>query len=223
MSTTFREAASQDSKHGEMFMYEESQAVTINVSTAQYHGVVGFSQGTIDGWTMGSAGLTGTGNITTAAGGTAININDGTHGLVTGDVVAVQSASHSGSKVITKINNDNFTVPISYSGDETGYWQMGGYLLAGADAAGDYELEFSVSGQSASNSKEFQWELNHNLTAIDTVVAQRKHTVTDMGSYASGGVVADVAAGDIIWLSVKNITDATNFTIRHVNVNIVRI
>jgi hypothetical protein len=221
MGTTFRSAAEEDSKHGEMYMYAAAQAVTINV-VSQSHGVLGFTAGTLDTWTY-NAGKVGNGNITTAGGGAAINIADVAHGLITGDYVAVQSANHSGLAIVTKVDDDNFTVPIAYVGDEAGFWQQGDYLKAGANSGGEYDLEVSLSGETVGTLKTFMWEIAKNGTILTNIASERKHASTDVGAIPLSGVISGIVEGDVIWLTAINKTDTTNFTIEHINIKLKRI
>jgi len=60
------------------------------------------------------------------------------------------------------------------------------------------------------------------VTEVNTIVAERKHSVTDIGCIMSSGVVS-IVAGDKIWLAIEGITDATDFIIEHSNINVTRI
>jgi len=208
--------------HAEMYIYDDATGTTINVAD-QYHAIQGlFSQGEIANFTF-SAGDSGSGNITTADGGAAINIADVGHGLVSGDYVQIQSANHTGSVEVTRIDDDNFTVPIAYVGDETGYWQQGDRLVAGTGAAGTYQFGFSTSLLSDGNGKTYKFELCKNTTHIDESACERKiGTGADVGSMGSCGIVT-IAEGDEITLIVKNTADATDLTLKHANLNMHRI
>lgn len=225
MGVTFRQAAAQDSRHAEMLMYNAAQTVTIFLVNV-YHAILGFIAGLKHGWIF-NAGSIGGGDITTASGGAAININDVAHGLVTGDYIAIQSSNHTGVEQVTKIDDDNFTVPIAYVGDQVCNWQQGSYLEAQAGAEGDYAITLAMSGESISVNHVFKWEVYRNSLAIgspnDKVVSERKHTNTDIGTLPGTGVVPNVVAGDRIWLASENKTGVSNFTIEHININLVRI
>jgi hypothetical protein len=58
-----------------------------------------------------------------------------------------------------------------------------------------------------------------NATEINTIVAERKHSNTDIGSMGSSWFLT-VADSDRIYLITKNITGATNFTMEHANINL---
>ncbi|MCP4710307.1 MAG: hypothetical protein GY869_16925 [Planctomycetes bacterium] len=201
-------------------MYEASKTIVID-HTNQYHAVTGLiATGNLSGWTFG-AGSTGSGDITTSGGGSAININDVAHGLADGDYVTVSSSNHAGVAAVTRIDDDNFTLPITYVGDETCDWQQGSYLQAGINAEGVYSVSLTVIGESVGTNKKFKWEVALNDTLPDNVVLERDHGNTDLGNMGSGGIFI-IAAGDRVWIAGKNKTDSTNFTIEHANLNVMR-
>ena len=131
----------------------------------------------------------------------------------------MNSANHSGLAQVTVIGVDDFTVPITYVGDEAGTWQQGDYLEAGTNAAGNYLCQFTISGQTVGTNVTFRWEMAKNDAEVNTIVAERKHANTDIGSMGSSGFLT-VADSDRIYLITKNITDATNFTMEHANINL---
>ncbi len=216
------EDATVDTNYAEMYMYGSSTATSINVAD-QYHAIQGlYTQDHVNNWSM-VTGSVGGGNITTAAAGAAINIADVAHGLVTGDIVQVQSANHTGTGIVTRVDDDNFTVPITYSGDEAGNWQEGDYLLAGTGAAGVYRFIFDMSLTSAGNGKTYKFELSKNTTHIDESATETKiGTGADIGALSSAGLLT-VVAGDRIFLIVKNTDDTTNFTLKHSNISLNRL
>ncbi len=211
-----------DHNYAEMYMYEESTATVINVAD-QYHAIQGlFTQDHVKDFTM-VAGSLGSGNITTAAAGAAINIADTTHGLISGDIVTVQSANHTGTETVTRVDDDNFTVVIAYVGDEACTWQEGDYLLAGTGSAGTYRFTYNMSLTSAGNGKTYKFELSKGETHIDESACERKiGTGADIGSMGANGFF-DIAVGDRVFLIVKNPDDTTNLTLKHSNVSINRI
>ena len=208
-------------RYGGFHTYENAIATVINVAD-QYHFIQGLCNITpASGWTF-AAGSLGGGDITTAAAGAAININDATHGLVSGDIVTVQSANHSGLAVVTYVDDDNFTVPIAYVGDETGYWQQGDRLIAGVGVAGPYFFAYSGTLTSAGTNKNYALELAHNTTMIDYSPSEREvGTPGDLGNMGCPGIII-IADGDIIQLMVKGTDDASNCTVRHCNVSVMR-
>ena len=211
------------SNYAEMYIYDNTIVDTaINVAD-QYHFIQGlFSQDHILGWTF-TAGSIGAGNITTADGGAAINMADVGHGLISGNIVNIQSANHEGTAIVTYVDDDNFTVPIAFVGNEAGFWQQGDRLVAGSLAAGVYRFNFSTSLLSAGNLKTYKFELTTNTTHIDESASERKiGTGADIGSMGSSGILT-AAVGDEIALQVKNTGDTTNLTLVHANVSLNRV
>jgi hypothetical protein len=210
--------------YAESYVYNNTTTSTaINVAS-EYHFVQGIYTGTSNmrGWTF-SAGSNGTGNITTASGGSAININDSLHGLISGNIVNVQSANHTGTVVVTYVDDNNFTVPIAYVGDETGYWQQGDRFIAGSGAAGLYHITLNISLTCDGNGKTYKFEVVHGTTHIDEAAVERKiGTGADIGSMSLTGML-NVSDGEEVALQVENLTDTTNLTVKHSNFTIVRI
>jgi hypothetical protein len=211
-----------DTHYAEMYEYEGSTSVTINVAN-QYHAVFGiFGQDHLNNFTF-TAGIEGSGNITTAASGTAININDAAHGLSTDEIIQVQSANHTGTVVVTKVDVDNFTVPITYVGNEAGYWQRGDRLEAGTGSAGTYRFAYNMSLTSDGNGKTYKFELSKNTTHIDESACERKiGTGADIGAMGANGLIS-IADGDVITLLVENPNDTTDLTLKHSNVSLNRL
>ena len=209
-------------RFGELHLYDNSTATVINV-TEQYHFIQGlYTAGACSGWTY-AAGDLGNGNITTAAAGAAINIAEVGHGLVSGDIVNVQSANHTGTEVVTRVDDDNFTVPIAYVGDEAGYWQKPDCLVAGVGSAGYYKICFSASVKSAGANKEFKIEAVQNTTHLDETATQSVLVTAAAAEQMSSQSIILVAPGDQISLQVENLTDAADITFLHSNLSLIRI
>lgn len=89
---------------------------------------------------------------------------------------------------------------------------------------GIYRVQFHISAVAPATNKTFKAELNHNLTAIDNVGAQRNFASgTDFGQLVASGFTT-VTAGEYIWLSIKNkSSDTTDLLIYISNVNVLKI
>ncbi|MFA6201512.1 MAG: hypothetical protein WC679_14020, partial [Bacteroidales bacterium] len=110
-----------------------------------------------------------------------------------------------------------------YTSSQTGIYIRGARLKANTGSAGTYRLSFNITGFSAGANKLFKVEANKNLTALDNIAVSNKFTsATDYTPLPGGGLVT-IADGDVIWLSIMNQTDATDFTVRHLNANLDRI
>ena len=213
--------------YAEMKMYEATQAVTINTGDV-YHGVYGYSTGSLKGFTF-DAGRNVDADITSEADNTVLRIvTSAAHNLTTGDIVTctnMNDAAHNAPTQVTVINATTFDCDdITYvagAGASDGVVDEPSYLQAGTGTTGDFVCSMSVSGSSGGNGKIFKWEIFKGVTEIDTIVGERSHSVTDIGVIACSGIITSLAAGDRIWLACKNTTpDTTNFSIEHSNINL---
>lgn len=217
-----------DHDSASMYMYNATQLITIAI-TQQYHGVIGFSAGGLENWTFGAGSANLGGGIATEADATALQVTtDAAHGLSDGDVVVqvgMNNAGHNGATRITVVNATNYTCDdITYvagAGGSTGVVDEPSYLLAGTGAAGKYLINYSLSGEPA-GADTFMWEMNYDTTEINEIVAEREHSNNDIGNKSSGGNV-DIADGQRVYLTTKNLTGTNNYTIRQANVNLHKI
>ena len=219
---TEHELATVDDHYGEMYMYESAGSQTVG-QTAQYYAINSvFSVGDISNDWSFVAGSNGGGNITTAGGGAAINIADVSHGLISGDYVNVQSANHTGTSIVTYVDDDNFTVAIAFVGNEAGTWQEGDYLLAGSGSAGKYLLNISITAAAGAASKEYKFEAVINSTHQDKAAFEIMTSGTKHQS-SSGICIATIAVGDRVWCQFKNETDTEDLNYEHGNITITRL
>jgi hypothetical protein len=203
-----------------MYFYESATTLAISVADSYYAINGQFSGDELDGFTF-VAGSVGAGNITTAAAGAAININDAGHGLVAGDYVNVQSANHNGTSVVTYIDPDNFTLAIAFVGNEACTWNEGDYLLASTGSDGHYLLNWSATGSAGAVAKQFKIEPVKNATHIDKSAGEMTTSFTTNQSTGGTGIIS-LAAGDRIWLQLKNVTDTQDFNYEHANLTLIR-
>jgi hypothetical protein len=208
--------------YGEMGNAYGSSAGEVCHSAAEWHAmfhanIIGSAPCLNNGFTF-VAGKEGAGNITTAAAGAAININNVAHLLLTGDYATVQGASHAGVGLVTKIDADNFTLDIAWAADEACTWQMGSYLLV--ETSGVYRGLWTGS---------FSQSLNNTQTSIITPFVNKvqgtKATAsrllannTDIGSIGGNGFM-DFNAGDRIWFACQTTAAQTVlFTTRNMSI-----
>ncbi len=211
------------SDYGEMGnLYGESATEIVpsaNQWCAMYHANIKGSAPHLNSGFSFVAGKTGSGTTTTAVAGAAINIADAAHGLSTGDYVTVQSANHVGVALVTKVDAGNFTVPISYVGDEAITWQMGSYLLCAT--AGIYRGAWNASfSQSTNNSQTTLITPFINTGQATKAIASRLlGNNSDVGSVGGNGIMS-FTAGDRIWFAAQCTTAQTlTFIIRNVTIH----
>ena len=211
------------SDYGEMGNVYGSSATEVLHSNDEWHGmfhanITGSAPHLNSGFSF-VAGKDGSGNITSAQAGAAINIADAAHGLLDDDIVTVQSANHVGVGTVVYVDSGNFEVDIAYVGDEASTWQMGSYLLVAT--SGTYRGAWNAS---------FSQSLNNTQTSIITpfvnttqstkaVAARLLANNTDVGSIGGNGLMA-FSANDRIWFAAQTTAAQTlTFTIRNVTLH----
>ena len=149
------------------------------------------------------AGKDGSGTTTTAGTGDSINIADAAHGLTTGDIVTVQSASHDNTiAYVNVIDDGNFEIKLTYAADEAITWQMGSYLLVAT--SGTYRGVWKTAFSQALN----QRETSVMSPVVNTMINGKATGVrllsnnTDSGSMTGNGIMS-FTAGDRIWFAVQ--------------------
>ena len=221
-----RAIALADTFIAEMFMYESVGDITID-TTDEYHLMSGFGTGDVTGWTF-DAGSTGPVASFATAGGNLINATDVNHGLVTGDEVSITGTSapndYNGVYTVTRITDDIFQfTKAGFNVTTTATWTEGAYLEAGADAAGEYLINWSITGASdVAATKNWKFEPFLNSSEINHAAAEMTPTSNKHQNCGATGFLT-IITGDRIYLAVKNETDTTDLELEHGNVNLHRI
>lgn len=227
--------------YAEMWAYGKSIPFNILVQSV-YHALClviagDIVTGSLSLWTF-NAGRIVDANITSEANGTGGKLRivcSGAHSLTTGDLVVIQGSGVSGGDTAhnkpTRITTDGTNPTTEFLCDDISYVGGAGasnsvvvepaYLKAGASAAGSYLATLTLDGTAASANKAWKWELNSNITANDNVVTERTSTNT-LTSMTTAGIVT-VVAGDKLWISGKNSTDTSDYTVKNFNLNLVRL
>ena len=213
---------SKRSTEGNMYIYESATVIDINTANV-YHALNGFSAGSILAGITHQAGSTGAITDTEDNGGT-LRCTDVGHGLSTGAYITqtgMGDAAQNGVTRVTVISVDIYYCDdIAYNSiDDTGTWYQGSYLEVDNGNSGRFVISWSMSAFVAVANKTFKFELVKNTTDLDEFAAERKFGSTDLGVLAGSGLV-DLVEGDRLWMQAKNISDTTNFTIKHANIGI---
>jgi len=165
------------------------------------------------------AGKAGNGTTTTAGTGDSINVNDGTHGLLEGDIVTVQSANHVTIAYVTYIDANNFQIKVTYVADEAITWQMGSYLLVANTGVyrGAWNASFS---QSLNNTQTSIVSPFLNITqATKATTSRLLANNSDVGSIGGNGIMS-FSANDRIWFAAQTTAGQTlSFIIRNVSIH----
>jgi hypothetical protein len=150
------------------------------------------------------------------------------HGLTTGDLVVLgnmNNASHNKPTRVTVTGLTTFTCDdISYiggAGVSAGTVEQPAYLQASSGSAGVYQANIKIDGTASNLSKAWKFEANINITPQDNVVTERTSTAT-LATMSAFGLIT-IAGGDRVWISAKNGTDTSDYTIQHLNLNLIKV
>lgn len=207
------------SDYGEMGNIYGASATEALVSADEWHAmyhsnITGSAPHLNDGFSF-VVGKAGSGNITTADGGAAINIADAAHGLLDGDFVTVQSANHVGVGTVTYVDAGNFEVDIVFVGNEAATWQMGSYLLVATDGIyrGTWDASFSQSLNNTQTS--IITPFMNTMQATKAVAKQLLVNNTDSANIGGNGLMM-FSAGDRLWFAAQTTAAQTlTFTSRN--------
>lgn len=209
--------------YGEMFACENNTATALAITNV-YHAIHAiWSTGTTLRGVTYTAGKTGP--IASVAEGTAddgkVTVTDVAHGLLTGDYITISnSTDYDGQFVVTRLTADTFEIAETWTETRTGTWIMGDYLRVAE--AGVYRIDWSASAQSASSTVEnYKIEPVHNLTDIDEAASESTINNGAGISVFGGGAIHTFAAGDRVWLKLKQATAGNdNITLTHANLRV---
>lgn len=109
---------------------------------------------------------------------------------------------------------------ITSSGELSGWTVSGSDLIAGSGSAGNYKVSAAISANSISAvAKSYQFAISINDVIQDNTICEKRLQQNIISSISISGIV-EIAESDVIKLEVRNITDATNITVKHANVNV---
>ena len=233
---TRKEISLRDTSYGGFYSYDKAATMIIPIDTANtYHVLRSISAsdtiiGLLSGFTFNQGRLVDTDitNIKNGAGG-KLQIECSTpHTLTTGDIVAISKenrvAGHNMITRITYVDATQFTCDqIDYAGGtqtSTAAITEPAYLQAATGKDGIYHASFSCAF-TATNARVIKMEVNVGILPYDNVVAERTATGT-IDTFGCNGNIS-IAAGDRIFISMKNTGGVEDITITHCNLNLHRI
>jgi hypothetical protein len=220
-------------KYGGIYFYTSAggspTALAINIVN-QYHGIALTPTGSnLNGWTF-KAGLSGAiSAVADNSGGTILVTTSAPHGLSVGDYVChtgftTRTTYRGKYKVLTTPLTTTYTVTRAFEvATDTGFFQRAKCLIAGVGAAGVYYVTFSISAQADSNTTEFRYEVNLNATDLDNIVGQVFYDTLNRAKGVSSSGIVTIADGDVLYVSMKNITDANDMKVWVCNLNVHRL
>ena len=213
--------------YGEMWLYDN--AVVAGIATAnEYHAVFQPSTGTTVSGFVFTAGVTApVASVQENSAGVSYAVNTtGNHNLSAGDIVThngFTTAAYKGVKtVLSTPSGTRYVVAGTYSVTNTGVVTRGSRFVASAGSAGVYRVSFAFTVKAVADSTLFRIELNQGLLAADNIGCDVYYAkAAEAHSQNSAGLLT-IAVGDHIWLTIKNKTDTSDFTIVHANMALSR-
>ena len=186
----------------------ETQVTTLGVPV----GIRIFSAGTLNGWTFNAgstAAITAYADYSGTVAGTVLATS--THLLTTGDYITIRSTTnYDGLYQITTVDASHFYFTAAWAGDDgASYFDQASYLQAGADSAGTYRVEYSVTiYQFDEIATSTVFSLYKNTTGLDESISVVRLDSTVNFTYAlavGGAIVPSVVSGDRIYLTLYNL------------------
>ena len=199
-------------KYAEMYLAANGTAMPVTTDSEDI-AIRHFTTGDLDGWTFDAGGTGPIASYATADGGASTAVNDVGHGLVTGDIISINdSTNYNGIHEVTKVTDDQFKISVAFAGDDGASNQVKpSTLTAGANAAGEYQIGYTLScSKGAGTAATVLYKVFVNTTADAKLTIKRVVSGTDTGAMAGQGLVT-IAAGDQIFLgfNTSNTDDLT--------------
>lgn len=214
--------------YAEMFIYNNSnKAVMYEADT--WHGAIGFAEGNISDCLTFHGAVTQAITIWADAGAQDPNevtaTSDGCQaaGLAVGDFVTINNTTnYNGVYEVKAVTTNTFNIVHADSGnDGTGQFTMPAHFhVENGDGAGLYSVTGNGSISPDANSKEFDLCFFVNGDAqTNTFMRCEAKTSGTYNSVAFDSLV-ELANGDVLWLGIMGLTDATDVTVKHANLAI---
>ncbi len=177
----------------------------------QWHMLSNFAASDFSGVTI-DTGKTGAITVFADAGGGKVTVTSVAHGLSENDFLSITgTTSYNDLFGITNVTTDTFDITDTFvANDATGTFHHSTHLDIPVAGDGEYTYTWCANLTSAGNNKIY--EVTTVLDGVTNGIARRLIAVgSDVGQMACAGLVA-VSGGKEMGLAIRNITDATNFT-----------
>ena len=154
----------------------------------------------------------------------------GNHNLVAGEPIthtgfAVKTA-YRGKKVVQLVTAaDKYIVLGTWTGTDAGFMKRGFTLRVLPGAEGIYRLGYSISGDSVGGAQTFRFEVNKSAASIlvqDNLNAEAYYLTAGANIVIGASGLISLAINDYLWLSLANLTTASDFNIRHLNLSLAK-
>jgi len=209
---------------GECYLYNNSTAMAIDIVNV-YHACPNGVTGLVNGFTFKNGKISAVSGVASASGGTKITCTSVAHGFLDGEVITItNSTNYDGVYLVESKTDDTFVVAKAYVVTRAFNAVRGFSIRANTGTAGTFILDWNCSAKNASGTnKDWRIEANINLLPEDKASAQVRLPSATETSLLAAGCILTIAAGDYLWISVKNLTDNVDLVIVDANLRIRRI
>jgi hypothetical protein len=186
--------------------------------------VLNFTAGTLCGWTFNAgstAAITAYADYSGTVAGTVLATS--THGLATGDIIGIRgTTNYNGIFQITVVDATHFYFTDTWVADDgASDFDEASYLEYAGGVTRTFLLRWDGTAVKAAGSGatvNYVWY--KNTTAQAQTTARRDYPASDNGSNGGGGIIANVANGDRIFLTM-NSDQTDNMTNVYGNVTVI--
>lgn len=220
-------------KYGGAYFYTAAAGAptAIVIDTANlYHGIYLTSLSiNASGWTHKAGARAVVDSVADNGTGTILCTTNAAHGFAPGDYIchtgfAVRTTYRGKYKVLTTPLTTTYTVARAFeTATDAGFATRAFSLRANTGSAGMYLLTFSCSMQCDSATTDIRIEANLNATDLDNIASQNLFgTQNRPGCLFSSGIIT-VADDDVVYCSIKNLTDAADVKVWLANLYVARL
>jgi len=210
--------------YGETYLNANSTAMAIDIVNI-YHACPNGLEGLENGFTYKNGKVSAVASVASAAGGTKITCTSVAHGFLDGEIITItNSTNYDGVYAVESKTNDTFVVAKAYVATRAFNAVRGFSLRANTGTSGVFGIEWNASARNATGAnKDWRIEANINLLSENKASSQIRLPSSTETSTLVAGCLTTIAAGDYVWISVKNLTDSTDIVIVDANLRIRRI
>lgn len=222
-----------DTYYGEAYFYTATGAASTSLAidtSLIYHAIVLASSAGINaGFTHKAGQANAIASVAENSAGVSYKVTTtGNHNLIAGECIThtgfTTRTTYRGKFVVQSTPSaTEYIVLGTYLGTDTGFMKRGYSLRANTGSAGVYRITHSLSASVANSNTTFKLEMNINTTELDNIASEKRFgSSAELDTITNSGM-AQIADGDYIWMSIANMTDATDFSVRHSNITLNRV
>jgi len=185
--------------------------------TDTWHALVATAGNTVRRTVFGAGVISAITAAASADGGASTKFTTSTpHGFTVGEpATLIDTTDFDGVRIVSVVNDTtNFECVVAFTETRTGTVRRPATLkVTETQAKGRYRILVDLNAQASVSSKEYDFSVFVNDTEEDGASTRRTFSSTAFGSVIVSGYVT-LAKDDFVWLALKNLTDATDITIR---------